>query len=460
MAVAWDNIKTILPNGSEVAYVFQNNVNQGGQCGPNPMNIGMQCTYLGGAGFYSVNNPDGNSWGPGLPLEGLFPNVGEYVTINVTQSNGNTYALCYKCLEIIDKNTFLTGTCTSCYDDGYGGKCSDVFITVPPYPGDGNGCRYDDSINAQGIVVSFFNGFAQGNSTFTSYISPDCSDCTTWTSGNPTPDPLNFVQNCCDPSEQYQFSPTSSIAQSINSVSSQSGVIVSNSNAFMADLYISPNGNQGAQTGMKCWSVGTNLSPQLIPFVYSIAQTGMVQNGVMVVFPNCQQLQNYTQLNPNMWQCCGTPPTEWCCLTGVAGPPTTCTQVALGTCNPAIISNYSAGPFQSQQLCLAAGCATVSDPPYECELPVAALINLQAKVKGFSDRRTQALSEPNADPALERAFKNTGTSTISPGTTIKSDSGGGTTDVSEGETNNPPPREGGGRPAPSNPNPYVDGGGY
>ena len=202
MALAWDNIKTILPNGSEVAYIFQNNINQNNVCGPNPMNIGMQCTYLGGVGFLTSSNPDGNSWGPGLPLEGLFPNVGEYVTVNVTQSNGgNTYALCYKCLEIIDKNTFLTGTCTSCYNDGYGGKCSDAFITVPPYPGDGNGCRYDNSINPQGVVVSFFIGFSVGNSTFTSYISPDCSDCTTYTVGPPTPDPLNFLQNCCDSSE-------------------------------------------------------------------------------------------------------------------------------------------------------------------------------------------------------------------------------------------------------------------
>ena len=58
--------------------------------------------------------------------------------------------------------------------------------------------------------------------------------------------------------------------------------------------------------------------------------------------------------------------------------------------------------------------------PNECDLPVAALINLQAKVKGFSDRRTQALSKPKADRARESSFKNTGTSTVSPGTKIKS----------------------------------------
>ena len=446
MATYWDDIKTILPNGDEVAYVFQGNLNQGGQCGPNQMNITNQCTYLGGVASYTPTAPDGNSWGPGQPMEGLFPNVGEYVSVNILLVGGAQYTICYKCIEIIEKATFLTGTCTSCYNDGYGGNCSDAFITVPPYPGDGNGCRFDNSINPQGIVVGYFNGLGPGaSSTFTSYISPDCSDCTTYSTGPPPPQStLNFLQNCCDPSEQYQFSPTSGVYNQLVNIM---GAV--DTNAFRADLYIG-----GAQTGMKCWRIGTHLQPQLIPFAYGTT----FQNTYQAIFPNCQQLQNYVQNDPTTDNCCGTPQTEWCCLTGVAGPPTTCTQVALGTCNPAVISNYSAGPFQTQQLCLAAGCATVSDPPYECDLPVAALINLQAKVKGFSDRRTQALSEPKADRARETAFKNTGTSTISPGTKIKSDSGGGTTDVSEGETNNPPPREGGGRPAPSNP--YVDGGGY
>jgi len=442
MAVAWDNIKTILPNGSEVAYIFQTNQLGTTTCGPNQSNIVLQCTYLGGVASNTPTQPDGNSWGPGLPLEGLFPNVGEYVSINVSDNiNGTQYALCYKCLEIIDKNTFLTGTCTSCYDDGYGGNCSDVFITVPPYPGDPNGCRYDDSINPQGIGIGFFSGLLAGNYSTISYISPDCSDCTTYTIGPPTSTPLNFLQNCCDPSEQYQFSPNTVIySQLVNTL----GAVAPN--AFRADLYIG-----GAQTGMKCWSVGTHLNPQLVPFAYGITMDPAN------LWQTCLLLQNYMHNDPNYPDCCGAPPTEWCCLTGVAGPPTTCTQVALGTCNPSL-PNYSAGPFQSQQLCLAAGCATVADPPYECELPAAALINLQAKVKGFSDRRTQALSEPKSDPALDRAFKNIGISKISPGTKIKSDSGGEPTDVSEGGTNNPPPREGGGgggRPAPSG-----GGGGY
>ncbi len=61
MATYWDDIKTILPNGDEVAYVFQGNLNQGGQCGPNHMNIANQCTYLGGVASYTPTSPDGNS---------------------------------------------------------------------------------------------------------------------------------------------------------------------------------------------------------------------------------------------------------------------------------------------------------------------------------------------------------------------------------------------------------------
>ena len=378
---SWDQIKTILPNGNEVAYIFQNNRDIGGQCTPNPYNLGFQCMYLDSV-YYGAQN----SWGPGMPLEGLFPNVGEFVSISVTMNNYQQFTQCYRCLEIIDKNTFLTGTCTSCYNAGYGGNCSDIFITVPPYPGDPLGCRYDNSINSSPGGVSKGSWPANGSFTFISYISPDCLDCITFTIGPPTPDPLNFVQNCCDPSEQYQFSPTSSIYTTLINL----GVVAPN--AFIADLYIG-----GAQTGMKCWSVGTNLSPQLIPLAYNIINT--LNN--TSVYTNCQDLQDFVQNTPSIPDCCGQPQTEWCCLTGVAGPPTTCTQVALGTCNPAIISNYSAGPFQSQQLCLAAGCATVVYEPYECELPTAALINLQAKVKGFSNRRKQALNKPKADPARE-----------------------------------------------------------
>ena len=43
----------------------------------------------------------------------------------------------------------------------------------------------------------------------------------------------------------------------------------------------------------------------------------------------------------------------------------------------------------------------------QCDPPVAALINLQAKVKGFSDRRIKGLSEPKVDRAQEKAFEAT-----------------------------------------------------
>ena len=455
MATSWDIVKTILPNGDERAYIFSQyfqvtNPAPGlSECQWAPSGIGP-CTYFAGYGTMTSN-----SWQPGYPFGSIagssatFPQPGDWVSTKMTNnSTGVLQTFCNKCVAVIDKDTFLSGTCLECYNNGNAGNCSDNFTPVPtiPLPGDPGGCRYDNSINFNGIGLSYWASWLQnGGWNVVTYIAPNCDDCLSPAPPPPPPQStLNFLQNCCDPSEQYQFSPTSGVYNQLVNIM---GAV--DTNAFRADLYIG-----GAQTGQKCWRIGTHLQPQLIPFAYGTT----FQNTYQAIFPNCQQLQNYVQNDPTTDNCCGTPQTEWCCLTGVAGPPTTCTQVALGTCNPAVISNYSAGPFQTQQLCLAAGCATVSDPPYECDLPVAALINLQAKVKGFSDRRTQALSEPKADRARESSFKNTGTSTISPGTKIKSDSGGGTTDVSEGETNNPPPREGGGRPAPSNP--YVDGGGY
>lgn len=382
MATYWDNIKTILPNGDEVAYVFQGNLNQGGQCGPNQMNIMNQCTYLGGVASYTPTAPDGDSWGPGQPMEGLFPNVGEYVSVNISLVGGVNYTICYKCIEIIEKATFLTGTCTSCYNDGYGGNCSNAFIAVPPYPGDGNGCRFDNSINPQGIAVGFFNGLGPGgSSTFISYISPDCSDCTTYSTGPPTPTSLNFIQNCCDATERYQFSPTSSIYTTLINL----GAVAPN--AFRADLYIG-----GAQTGMKCWSVGTHLNPQLVPFAYGITMDPPD------LWQTCLLLQDYMHNDPNYPDCCNYQPCDplnpWSPLVGQWHIPAVVDQfcqecVTLGSVN------------YNHQDCVCCSGGTQCDPP------VAALINLQAKVKGFSDRRIKALSEPKLDRAQEKAFEAT-----------------------------------------------------
>jgi len=371
-------VKVNIPGIGERAYIYANYstpATTGGQCLPNPLNLARQCMYITSTG------PTG-AYLPGNVLDGLFPVVGEYVTVNQTNNAGTSVSTaCYKVLEIVDEATFNTGTCVSCYNNGYGGNCSDAFVTVPPYPGDPNGCLYTNTINPSGIVTT---AYLVNQSNVTAFINTDCVSCTSGTPP-PPPTPLNFVQNCCDPSEQYQFTLGSSIYTTLINL----GVVAPN--AFIADLYIG-----GAQTGMKCWSVGTNLSPQLIPLAYDIINT--LNN--TSVYTNCQDLQDFVQNTPSIPDCCGQPQTEWCCLTGVAGPPTTCTQVALGTCSPSF-SNYSAGPFQSQQLCLAAGCATVVYEPYECELPAAVLINLQAKVKGFSNRRKQALNKPKADPARE-----------------------------------------------------------
>ena len=383
MATSWDLIKTILPNGNEVAYIFQLYTNVNGQCTPNPLNVSMQCSYLAGvAANTGLNNND--SWSTGMPLEGIFPTVGEFVSINITQPSGNQYAQCYKCVEIVDKNTFLTGTCTSCYNAGYGGACSDAFITVPPYPGDQNGCRYDNSINAQGIVVGYFSGLnsATFGGSWVTYISPNCVDCTTPSPPPPPPtSTLNFIQNCCDATERYQFSPTSSIYTTLINL----GAVAPN--AFRADLYIG-----GAQTGMKCWSVGTHLNPQLVPFAYGITMDPPD------LWQTCLLLQNYMHNDPNYPDCCNYEPCDplnpWSPLVNQWHIPAVVDQfcqecVTLGSVN------------YNHQDCVCCSGGTQCDPP------VAALINLQAKVKGFSDRRIKALSEPKVDRAQEKAFEAT-----------------------------------------------------
>ena len=173
MAITWNQIKINIPGVGDRAYVFAQYTMSGGVCIPNQVNVGRQCQIMSHV-----------EWNPGEPFEGLFPNVGEWISSSVN----NQFIQCFKVLEIIDEATFNTGTCTSCYNNGYGGNCSDVFL---PYsiPGDPNGCRYDNSINTQGVEPT---GFGLVNS-FVTYIQTDCQSCTQNTP--PNPPTLNFLQN-------------------------------------------------------------------------------------------------------------------------------------------------------------------------------------------------------------------------------------------------------------------------
>jgi hypothetical protein len=369
MSTPWNKVKVNIPGIGERAYVYANYRNVGGQCAPNTLSLARQCMYIVSTGTLGA-------YTPGNLFDGLFPVVGEYVTVNTPYTFG-IYTICYKVLEIIDEATFNTGTCVSCYNNGYGGICSDAFVTVPPYPGDPSGCLYTNNINAFGIAQVQM-GVNQSNST--AFINTDCVSCTDGVL--PVFEP-NMLVNCCDPSETYQLAPA--LLEHITGTGITLGVnqlgINTFTQAFSADLYIG-----GAQTGIKCWHLKEDYPP-FGPTAYQGTP------GSPTVFDNCTLLDAQLITNGSD-PCCGPPPTEYCCLTGVAGPagPTTCTQVALGTCSPLVISNYSAGPFQSQQLCLAAGCATVADPPNLCTPQVAVITTLNNKVGDFMSWKNRALS--------------------------------------------------------------------
>jgi len=376
MAIYFDDVKTNIPGVGYRAYIWSVYLQQGIQCTPNPFNVSTQCQYLFGE---SSPNDSWQSGGLG-PLNGIFPNVGEWVTINIVQSPISNYTICFKLLEIIDEATFNTGTCVSCYNNGAGGTCSDAFITVPPYPGDPNGCLYNNTINPSGLVVGSLGVAGNPGYTYTAWISSDCSDCTGHIPSNFTP---NMVVNCCDPTETYILDPIYSFSQGVLDSITGTGVNqigVSNfTESFRADLYTG-----GNSTGYKCWHLKEEYPP-FGPTVYTITIDPIQK------YPDCGHLNNAITAGNQYPPCCGTPPMEWCCMTGIAGPagPTTCSQVAVGSCVVGQ-ANVSAGPFLTQQLCVDSGCATVVVVD-DCELPAAKLNMLQGKISKFTDWKNKSL---------------------------------------------------------------------
>ena len=332
MATSFNNVKTNIPGVGWRAYLFAQYRMVGGLCTPNPNNVARQCMYLDGAGSAL------DTWGPGRPFDGLFPNVGEFISADVVQ-----YTQCYKVLEIIDEATFMSGTCVSCYNNGFQGNCSDVYITTPPYPGDPNGCRYNNSINNQGIVkASFLPG-----SVASSYIQSDCQNCT---QGLPPVFEPNMAVNCCDPTETYQLSPV--VLNTITGTGVNQIGVNDLTEAFRADLYIG-----GASSGYKCFHLKEDYPP-FGPMAYTINFDAFGKRN------NCTLLNDHIVNNTKLPPCCGTPPPqyEWCCMTGVAGPagPSTCTQVLVGQCQMGM-ANVSAGPFTTQQDCINHPCSVI--PP-------------------------------------------------------------------------------------------------
>ena len=414
-ATSWDNVKTILPNGDERAYLFSvyyqgtNPATGLPECQWAPTGV-SPCTYMAGVGTMGSN-----SWQPGWPMEGIFPQVGNWVSSKLTNNtSGVISAFCFKCIGIIDKDTFLTGTCLECYNNGNAGNCSDNFTPVPtmPLPGDPAGCRYDNSIVFNGVGTTFW-GWNPATTSFVTYLTNDCDDCVSPTPPPPPPySTLNFISNCCDPSERYQFAPNSGIYTQLVNIM---GAV--DTNAFRADLYIG-----GAHTGMKCWQVGTHLNPQMIPFAYGITMDPQD------LWPNCLQLKDYMHNSPIYPDCCDYEPCD---------PLNPYSPLYLQWHIPAVVDQFC-------QECVTPGTANYNHQDCiccsggtQCDPPVAALQNLQAKVKGFSDRRNKALNEPVADERENTAFRDIETKTYSRGGTQST--------TTKNNQVVPPKEEGGGR---------------
>ena len=418
MATYWNDIKVNIPGVGERAYVFANYRMHFGQCLPNMLNTARACMYIQSTG------PNG-AWSPGGTFENIFPTVGEWLVWKQNIPNGvPPHISCYKVLELVDEATFNSGTCVSCYNNGHAGDCSDVYISAPPLPGDPNGCRYNNSIIAGGVQPTSTNWASNATIGYydDAWIANDCQDCT---AGTPPAFEPNMLVNCCDPTETYQLAST--LLEHITGTGITLGVnqlgINTFTQAFSADLYIG-----GAQTGIKCWHLKEDYPP-FGPTAYQGTP------GSPTVFDNCTLLDAQLITNGSD-PCCGPPPTEWCCMTGVAGPtgPSTCSQVTAGSC---VVGNANvfAGPFLTQTDCInhpcgspcpptdpnspfnhpnpsyvaefCAGCLIPGSfywghsdcqccdpiPPDECEPPFAKLAKLTSKLDNFTKWKKKSLGK-------------------------------------------------------------------
>jgi len=367
MATTFDSVKTNIPGVGYRAYIWAIYTASGGNCLPNQLNAAFQCTYLFGEGSYA------NSWQPQGPLNGLYPNVGEYVTIIQYAPAPSTVfsTFCYKVLAIVDEATFNTGVCLECYNNGYAGYCSDIFQYIPDDPA---GCQYNNSINAAGIAAGSFSVPANlaAGITWDSWIQTDCSACIAGTPVNYDP---NTVVNCCDPSETYTLEPPSLNWPVYNDLTVTLG-IDNYTKAFRADFYIG-----GAQTGMKCWY----LEKRTNTFGASVIN---VQVDPGTVFPDCSHLENWLMAQPNYDPCCyqftGCPPTD------PASP--------YNSPNPLVVLEFCTGCDNgsiNHPDCVCCDPTGRTSTATGCTFPDGALIILQDKVDEWRTWRDMTFSSNN-----------------------------------------------------------------
>ena len=369
MAITFDQVKTNIPGVGERAYLFAQYSMVNNLCTPNPFNVARQCMFLGGAAT-------GSEWAPGAPWEGIFPNVGDYVTTEqLTPSllgGYNTSIMCYKVLAIIDEPTFNTGTCVECYNNGAAGNCSNVFISPPPYPGDPNGCFYNNSINNAGIAVasSSWQANQAAGVIYNTYIQNDCQDCVAGIPPNFVP---NTIVNCCDPSEVYTLEPPSINWPVYNELVNLG--VYNDQQAFRADFYIG-----GAQTGMKCW----HLEERTNTFGASVISVVFDPGDI---FPDCGHLENFLTNSPNYNPCC-TPPPDPCPPQDQNSPfYTNNSEFCFGCVTPGAF--YFGHP--DCPCCDPTGTTTETG----CTLPTATLRILQDKVNDWKEWRDRTFSNDN-----------------------------------------------------------------
>ena len=315
MATDWIQVAVNIPGVGDRAYVLSQHINgpigfgvtlppgiYSDPCLPSPVQQGpasllpRQCMYF-----------TADSWHTNMPMEGIYPQVGQFVRLesydinNPTVSFGPEWVICQKVIEIIDEDTFNNDTNVECYNQNVAGTCSNQF--GGPYP-DPAGCRYNNSIinplpgptmpggsgmPAVPFVIAYPQPYPAG--PWTTTIVNTCAEC--WPSVPPPFNP-NIIINCCDPTEIYQIS---SSVLSFILLLGVTGPI----ETFRAELNIG-----GTNTGYKCWHVEESTTPTG-PFV-----TTIVFSLPHVTYIDCTDINTSIQLL-GLPECC-PPIASWNCL--------------------------------------------------------------------------------------------------------------------------------------------------
>ena len=189
MPYIWNQVKINIPGVGERAYVLSSHLEVNGVCTLHSATL-RQCMYI-----------EPVHWDVGGPFEGVFPAVGEWLTLKLHQSlgpggiNGEAfYSQCYEVINIIDESAFLNGSCTLC----------------PPTSDCGSNCLYNQNNMAAGGGLGWgglgawpFNQVPQFPFNnilgFTAGTAANCSTCTSGIPAPPTTGGGLASSDCCGP---------------------------------------------------------------------------------------------------------------------------------------------------------------------------------------------------------------------------------------------------------------------